>query len=435
MSAAPAESSAAPAAPPSRLTVEDLKSWLRVAAARIAERADELTELDAAIGDADHGANMRRGMAAVVKAIDTANGADGAPVLATADALLKKTGMTLVSSVGGASGPLYGTFFMRMGASQAGVTELGATELSEAIGAGVAGIVARGKAGAGEKTMLDAWYPALEALRAHGEDLAAGTAAAARAAAEGRQATKPMIATKGRASYLGERSQGHIDPGAASTAIILGALADVVAGTAEAPGAGAQAAQAPAEVSRPQEAAAPATTGATGAPGAPVERPVPAPTTEDGRGADAGMTGAAGTRGGTVGIVLVSHSRALAEAARDLATGLMASVSAPIEIAAGLADGGLGTDAAVVAAAIERVAAQPGNQGVLVIADLGSAIMSAEAALERLSPAAASRARLSPAPFVEGLIGAHGAAGIGLDLEAVVAEAAKAAPAKAAQIS
>ncbi len=432
MSAAPAESSAAPAAPPSRLTVEDLKSWLRVAAARIAERADELTELDAAIGDADHGANMRRGMAAVVKAIDAANGADGAPVLATADALLKKTGMTLVSSVGGASGPLYGTFFMRMGASQAGVTELGATELSEAIDAGVAGIVARGKAGAGEKTMLDAWYPALEALRAHGEDLAAGTAAAARAAAEGRQATKPMIATKGRASYLGERSQGHIDPGAASTAIILGVLADVVAGTAEAPGAGAQAAQEPAEVSRPQEAAAPAT---TGAPGAPVERPVPAPTTEEGRGADAGMTGAAGTRGGTVGIVLVSHSRALAEAARDLATGLMASVSAPIEIAAGLADGGLGTDAAVVAAAIERLAAQPGNQGVLVIADLGSAIMSAEAALERLSPAAASRARLSPAPFVEGLIGAHGAAGIGLDLEAVVAEAAKAAPAKAAQIS
>ena len=136
-----------------------------------------------------------------------------------------------------------------------------------------------------------------------------------------------------------------------------------------------------------------------------------------------------------VGIVLVSHSRALAEASRDLATGLMSSVSAPIEIAAGLADGGLGTDAAVVVAAIERLAAQPGNRGVLVIADLGSGIMSAEAALEQLGPDAASRARLSPAPFVEGLIGAYGAAGIGLDLDAVAAEAAKAAPAKAAQIS
>ncbi|WP_366181586.1 dihydroxyacetone kinase [Actinomyces timonensis] len=161
---------------------------------------------------------------------------------------------------------------------------------------------------------------------------------------------------------------------------------------------------------------------------APVEQAVPAPATEE-------ECGPVGATGASVGIVLVSHSRALAEAARDLATGLMASVSARIELAAGLADGGLGTDAAVVAAAVERLAAQPGNQGVLVIADLGSGIMSAEAALERLSPDAASRARLSPAPFVEGLIGAYGAAGIGLDLEAVAAEAARAAPAKAAQIS
>lgn len=426
MSDVPAGSSeaAAPAAPPARLTVEDLKSWLRVTASRIAERADELTELDAAIGDADHGANMRRGMAAVVKAIDAANGADGAPALDTADALLKKTGMTLVSSVGGASGPLYGTFFMRMGASQAGATELGAGALASAIDAGVAGIVARGKAGAGEKTMLDAWYPALEALRAEGEDLAAATAAAASAAAEGRDATEPMIATKGRASYLGERSQGHIDPGAASTAIILGALADVVAGTAEAPGAEVTAAEEPvAKAARSQETGTAGTAAAVEPPDA-----APSPDSEE-KGSGAADSGAA------VGIVLVSHSRALAEAARELATGLMSSVSAPIEIAAGLPDGGLGTDAGAVAAAIERLAARPGNRGVLVVADLGSGIMSAEAALERLGPDTASRARLSPAPFVEGLIGAYGAAGIGLELEAVAAEAAKAAPAKAAQIS
>lgn len=403
------------AAPLTALTVGDLKDWLRVTAARIAEHADELTELDAAIGDADHGANMRRGMAAVVAAIDAANGADGAAALATADALLKKTGMTLVSSVGGASGPLYGTFFMRMGMSQAGATELGAAALADAIDAGVGGIVARGKASAGEKTMLDAWYPALEALRVEGEDLAAATAAAAAAAAEGRDATEPMIATKGRASYLGERSQGHIDPGAASTAIILGALADVVAGSAEVPEAAGE--EPAAEATQTVES------GGTATP-APVEEAAPA------------AAPAADAEGrAAVGIVLVSHSRALAEAARDLATGLMSSVSAPIEIAAGLADGGLGTDAAVVVAAIERLAAQPGNRGVLVIADLGSGIMSAEAALEQLGPDAASRARLSPAPFVEGLIGAYGAAGIGLDLEVVAAEAAKAAPAKAAQIS
>ncbi len=408
------------AAPLIALTVGDLKDWLRVTAARIAEHADELTELDAAIGDADHGANMRRGMAAVVAAIDAANGADGAAALATADALLKKTGMTLVSSVGGASGPLYGTFFMRMGMSQAGATELGAAALADAIDAGVGGIVARGKASAGEKTMLDAWYPALEALRVEGEDLAAATAAAAAAAAEGRDATEPMIATKGRASYLGERSQGHIDPGAASTAIILGALADVVAGSAEVPEAAGE--EPAAEATQTVES------GGTATP-APVEEAAPAA-------APAASAPAAGADGrAAVGIVLVSHSRALAEAARDLATGLMSSVSAPIEIAAGLADGGLGTDAAVVVAAIERLAAQPGNRGVLVIADLGSGIMSAEAALEQLGPDAASRARLSPAPFVEGLIGAYGAAGIGLDLDAVAAEAAKAAPAKAAQIS
>ena len=405
------------AAPLTALTVGDLKDWLRVTAARIAEHADELTELDAAIGDADHGANMRRGMAAVVAAIDAANGADGAAALATADALLKKTGMTLVSSVGGASGPLYGTFFMRMGMSQAGATELGAAALADAIDAGVGGIVARGKASAGEKTMLDAWYPALEALRVEGEDLAAATAAAA----AGRDATEPMIATKGRASYLGERSQGHIDPGAASTAIILGALADVVAGSAEVPEAAGE--EPAAEATQTVES------GGTATP-APVEEAAPAAAPAAPAAPAAEAEGRA-----AVGIVLVSHSRALAEASRDLATGLMSSVSAPIEIAAGLADGGLGTDAAVVVAAIERLAAQPGNRGVLVIADLGSGIMSAEAALEQLGPDAASRARLSPAPFVEGLIGAYGAAGIGLDLDAVAAEAAKAAPAKAAQIS
>ena len=209
-----------------RLSVADLEAWVRRSAELITEHAEELTDLDAAIGDADHGANMKRGLAA---AVDTV----GAGGFTAADALLKKVGTTLVSTVGGASGPLYGTFFLRTGgalAGQAGSDGLDAQTLADSLEAGVGGIAARGRATAGEKTMLDAWRPALEALRAHPGDLAAGVAAAARAAAAGRDATKPMVATKGRASYLGERSVGHIDPGAASTALILAALDDVVAG-------------------------------------------------------------------------------------------------------------------------------------------------------------------------------------------------------------
>ena len=204
------------------LSVADLAAWVRRSAALIAEHAEELTELDAAIGDADHGANMKRGLAAAAEAVQAGG-------FTSADALLKKVGTTLVSTVGGASGPLYGTLFLRAGGAVAGLEALDAQALAGALEAGVGGIAARGRATTGEKTMLDAWSPALEALRTHPDDLAAGVAAAARAAAEGRDATKPMVATKGRASYLGERSAGHIDPGAASTALLLAALDDVVA--------------------------------------------------------------------------------------------------------------------------------------------------------------------------------------------------------------
>ena len=203
------------------LSVADLAAWVRLSAALVAEYAEELTDLDAAIGDADHGANMKRGLAAAAEAVQTGG-------FTSADALLKKVGTTLVSTVGGASGPLYGTFFLRAGGAVAGLEALDAQALAGALEAGVGGIAARGRATTGEKTMLDAWSPALEALRAQPDDLAA----AVRAAAEGREATKPMVATKGRASYLGERSVGHIDPGAASTVLLLTALDDVVTGRA-----------------------------------------------------------------------------------------------------------------------------------------------------------------------------------------------------------
>jgi len=203
------------------LSVADLEAWVRRSAELIGEHAEELTELDAAIGDADHGTNMKRGLAAAVDAV-------GAGGFTAADALLKKVGTTLVSTVGGAAGPLYGTFFLRTGGALSGQDGIDARALAAGLEAGIGGIAARGRATTGEKTMLDAWSPALEALRAQPDDLAA----AVRAAAEGREATKPMVATKGRASYLGERSAGHIDPGAASTVLLLTALDDVVTGRA-----------------------------------------------------------------------------------------------------------------------------------------------------------------------------------------------------------
>jgi dihydroxyacetone kinase-like protein len=194
-----------------------LRAWLGAFADAVLEHQEELTRLDSAIGDADHGANLARGMKAVVAALD-------AEAPATPDAVLKRTGMTLVSTVGGASGPLYGTFFLRMGTA-AGSAELDTAGFGAALRAGVEGVVARGKAERGDKTMIDALAPALEAYDAAGDDLAAALRAAADAAAAGRDATVPLQARKGRASYLGERSVGHQDPGATSAALLLATAA------------------------------------------------------------------------------------------------------------------------------------------------------------------------------------------------------------------
>ncbi|MGX1932722.1 dihydroxyacetone kinase subunit DhaL [Microbacterium resistens] len=205
--------------------IDALADWLVRFRDAVTAKRDWLTELDSAIGDADHGANMTRGMEAVVAKL--------APAPATVDELLKTAGMTLVGSVGGASGPLYGTFFLRMGMTAGAVTELDAPGLATALRAGLEGIVARGKAEAGDKTLFDAMAPAVDALDARigeGADLADAARAAAEAAAEGRDATLPLVARKGRASYLGERSAGHLDPGAASTVLLFETLADAVAG-------------------------------------------------------------------------------------------------------------------------------------------------------------------------------------------------------------
>ncbi len=207
------------------MTNEDMLRWLGNIADALHENAQYLTELDSAIGDADHGTNMDRGFTAVRAKF---------PSMQTMDMAgqLKTVGSTLVSTVGGASGPLYGTAFLRAGSAVANKTDLTTADVVAMLEAFLGGIVARGKAQPGEKTMVDALTPALNAAKMaqqEGSSLAEVTARAASAAEEGMQATIPMLATKGRASYLGERSIGHQDPGATSSWLILRNLAAVCA--------------------------------------------------------------------------------------------------------------------------------------------------------------------------------------------------------------
>ncbi|MGW6280836.1 dihydroxyacetone kinase subunit DhaL [Kribbella sp. NPDC055071] len=205
--------------------VDEFVAWLRDTAQSLHENGAYLTELDSAIGDADHGANMDRGFQAIVAMLDETS-------FTSVDELMKKTGMTLVSKVGGASGPLYGTFFLRFGAALPGASSVSPELLGEALKAGVGGILQRGKAELGDKTMYDAWAPALDAYDAAvagGSDIAGALTAAAEAAAKGRDATVPLVARKGRASYLGERSAGHQDPGATSTTLLLESAARTLA--------------------------------------------------------------------------------------------------------------------------------------------------------------------------------------------------------------
>lgn len=207
------------------VTLTQLEAWLREFARLISENKDHLTRLDSAIGDADHGINMERGTTAVVAMLD-------AEEFTQVSDLFKKVGMTLVSTVGGAAGPLYGTYFLRFGMKAGDAAELTAAELGEALLAGLEGVVARGKPEPGDKTMFDAMAPATSAYGAAvaaGEDLAAAVNQALAAAEQGRDNTIPMLARKGRASYLGERSVGHQDPGATSTALLFVAAATALA--------------------------------------------------------------------------------------------------------------------------------------------------------------------------------------------------------------
>jgi phosphoenolpyruvate---glycerone phosphotransferase subunit DhaL len=204
------------------ITHDAIEDWMKRFAAEVAANRAYLTKLDGAIGDGDHGTNMDRGMKKVLERLEATDGDD-------IGASLKAVGMALVSSVGGAAGPLYWTFFLQMGQATAGKSEIDLAGFTDALDAGVQGVIKRGKAEPGDKTMLDALGPALEALRGAGDDdVAAALGRAAEAAREGMEATVPMVARKGRASYLGERSAGHQDPGATSSHLLLKTVAEAV---------------------------------------------------------------------------------------------------------------------------------------------------------------------------------------------------------------
>lgn len=205
-------------------TAADVVAAIRAAAETVAEYRVELIQLDRAIGDGDHGENLDRGFKAVVAAFEQSTPD-------TPSAVLKTVATTLISKVGGAAGPLYGTAFLRASTALKDRDELEAADITEALTAALGGIVARGKAEVGDKTMVDALEPAVRAAEGDtaGDTVADVLKAAADAAAAGAEATIPLVARKGRASYLGERSAGHMDPGARSTSLILRTLADVAA--------------------------------------------------------------------------------------------------------------------------------------------------------------------------------------------------------------
>ncbi len=203
---------------------QQVVQWIQAYAAAIRENRDYLTQLDAAIGDADHGANMDRGFQAVLGKLPTVADKD-------IGAILKTVGMTLVSTVGGAGGPLYGTLFMQAGQAEAGKTEMTDQDVVALFEAALKGVIVRGKAEPGDKTMVDTLTPAVNALKEAvdgGAPLDEALKQAMTAAEEGMKGTIPLVARKGRASYLGERSAGHQDPGATSSYLLVKTAAETL---------------------------------------------------------------------------------------------------------------------------------------------------------------------------------------------------------------
>jgi dihydroxyacetone kinase-like protein len=208
------------------IAYDDVLDWIKAFHSTVEDNRAYLTKLDSAIGDADHGTNMARGMTAALAKID---GLDPGDI----GKLLKTVGMALVSSVGGAGGPLYGTLFMQLGSKSSGMSEVDLAGFAAMVDAAVQGVQMRGKAEVGDKTMIDALAPARDALNqaaSNGASVGEGLAQAVEAAERGMESTIPLVARKGRASYLGERSAGHQDPGATSSYLLLKTASEVLSG-------------------------------------------------------------------------------------------------------------------------------------------------------------------------------------------------------------
>lgn len=352
------------------LDLDFFRRFLDRATRVLVAEAAHLTELDAAIGDADHGANLKRGFT-------SAAGAVAAEPPATPGALLTAVGVHLTNTVGGASGPLYGTVLRRMGKILGEAPVVEPATLGRALAAAVASVRRLGDSAPGDKTMVDALQPAADAYAGALErgDVTAALDAAARAARAGAEATVPLQARRGRASYLGERSIGHQDPGATSSALLLTALWE-----ATDPALCARAPQAEAEAEERKAASPP-------------ER-----------------------KAGRVGVVLVSHSREVAGSAAALARALVGTGdAAPVAPAGGLPDGSIGTSAELVRQAVRDA---DEGAGVVVLCDMGSAVLTVRTLLTEKG---FEEVRIADAPFVEGAVTAVVTASAGGDRAAVLA--------------
>jgi dihydroxyacetone kinase phosphoprotein-dependent L subunit len=397
-----------PGASAALLDTAFFRRWLDRATYVITREAGRLTELDSAIGDADHGVNLKRGFSSALAAVT-------AQPPTTPGLLLKAFGSTLTSTVGGASGPLYGTV-LRRAARALGNDEIVRPEtLGEALATAVAGVQRLGDSAPGDKTMVDALAPAAEAYTAAlagGAEVTQALAAAAQAARDGAEATIPLQARRGRASYLGARSIGHQDPGATSSALLITSLYEATDPELCRPAV--QEARSPARAAASAVGAGAPGTGAeagTGREGTGEEQPSPA--------AKASVVPETEPR---VGVVLVSHSHQVAVATAELAKALVGSGSpAPIAPAGGTEDGGIGTSATLVRNAVKHVDA---GRGVVVVCDMGSAVITVKALLTEAGPdVLPENVRIADAPFVEGAVGALVAASAGAALEMVLAAA------------
>lgn len=370
----------APSAAHPALDTAYFRRWIAETNRLVRRDSARLTELDAVIGDGDHGANLVRGFGAVGAAV-----AEQRP--ATPGALLTLAGTTLTNTVGGASGPLFGTALRRTGKALGDTEVPTAAELGAALGAGLRSVQKLGGAELGDATLVDALAPAVTALsEAAGADrpLREALDEAAAAARAGADATEGLEALKGRASYLGARSVGHQDAGANSVALLMEALRSAV----DAAGA---------ELAPVEPAVEPAVTAA------PADRPAPK------------------TRTGRVGVVLVSHSKAVAESVAALSGALIGSVEpAPLAVAGGTPDGGIGTSAELITAAARSV---DEGQGVAVLCDMGSAVLTVKSLLGEEPSQLPEGARIVDAPFLEGAVAITLTSAIGGDLDAVLAAA------------